>query len=125
MTTTIDNNVNGNVNATDNNEVEARDEFGRLASEKIVELSTRDAEEINVETEAGKHSTYDDALHYVIAHGLKEIKRLRKAAEELRQARIVKERGKLYTSMLAVNPQLVADPNFVAKMLSDLGVKSK
>lgn len=103
---------------------EPRDQYGRLQTERIVELQSQDAELVNVEVVTGKHQTYDDALHYVLSRGFAEITRARKAAEELRAARVVKEQGKLYSAMLEANPALVTDPNFVAKMIAALGVKT-
>lgn len=116
------------VNTMDVNDLEeslVMDEFGRTEAERTVVLGSREADAINNEVIAGKHNTYDDALAYVIARGFAEITRARKAAEELRQARIVKEQGKLYTAMLEANPALVTDPKFVAKMIAALGVKTK
>lgn len=101
------------------------DQYGRDAAERTVELKPHDAEMIDREVNAGRHQTYEDALAYVIGRGLAEIARARKAAEELRQARIVKEKGKLYSSMLKENPSLVTDPEFVTKMIAALGVTTK
>ena len=98
------------------------DEYGRDSAERTVELQPHDAEMIDREVTAGEHQTYGDALTYVIGRGLAEIARARKAAQELKAARAVKEQGKLYSEMLKVNPALVTDPVFVAKMIAALGV---
>jgi hypothetical protein len=99
-----------------------RDEFGRDASERIVELSPRDAEYINREVEAGKHETYDDALSYVIARGLAEIKRQRDAAEANRAKSLLKAKADTWKKLLELNPALIADPNVMSRMLSELGI---
>jgi hypothetical protein len=125
MTETI---VNANGNASDVNKVdntEVMDEFGRTQAERSVELSPRDAEMIDHEVTEGGHDTYDDALHYVLTHGFKEVQRTRKAAAELKAARVIKEHRKLYSAMLQANPKLVADADFVNKMIAELGVKAK
>jgi hypothetical protein len=100
------------------------DQYGRDAAERIVELSPHDAEFVNREVIASNWQTYDAALTYVIGRGLAEISRSRKAAAELREARNVKQQGKLFSEMLKVNPALVTDPKFVAKMIAALGVKT-
>jgi hypothetical protein len=100
------------------------DEFGRDSAERTVELSPRDAEAVDREVAAGKHQTYDDALAYVISRGLAEIKRQRDAAEAARQKSVLKTTRDLYQNMLKLNPALVADPQFVQKMVADLGMKS-
>jgi hypothetical protein len=87
-------------------------------------LSPDDAEAIDAEVTAGEHDTFDDALHYVVTRGFAEIKRARKAAAELALARKVKHEQTIYSEMLKRNPTLVTDPNFVAKMIAALGVKT-
>jgi hypothetical protein len=98
------------------------DEYGRDEAERTVVLSSLDAENIDQEVIAGKHDTYDDALAYVIQRGLAEIKRQRLAAEALREKSKLKTTRDLYGKMLEMNPALVANPDFVAKMLAELGV---
>jgi hypothetical protein len=117
--TTINDNA---VQSSDNVKTEVLDAFGRTEAERTVVLSVSDAERIDAEVVAGEHQTYDDALTHVISRGLAEIKRSRKAAEELKQSRVVKANGKVFSDMLKMNPALVADPEFVGKMLAQLGV---
>lgn len=106
-------------------EVPELDEYGRDAAERTVELSPRDAEAVDAEVLKGKWQTYDDALAYVIARGLAEIKRQRDAAEAQREKSVLKTTRDLYSNMLRLNPALVADAKFVAKMIADLGVSKK
>jgi len=110
-----------NMNAGVNNDVE-RDEFGRDEAERTVILSPRDAESVNRECEVGKHDSYDDALAYVIARGLAEIKRQRDAAEANKAKSRLKAEVDSWKRMLELNPALVTDPNVVAKMMTALGV---
>lgn len=119
----MDNTVN-NANAVAVNTAveESRDEFGRLASERIVELHPKDAELVNREVEDGRHATYDDALRYIINAGVVAIANRRKQAATLREARDLKAKQASYQIDLTRNPQLITDPNFVAKMMKDLGV---
>lgn len=103
-----------------NTQVEARDEFGRLSSERVVELLPRDAELINLEVIAGEHDTYDDALHYVIERGIKEIKRVRDAQAATRQAKELKRETASFADMLKLKPSLVNDPEFTQMMIAKL-----
>ncbi len=98
------------------------DEYGRDAAERTVELAARDAEMIDREVSLGKHDTYDDALSYVITRGLAEIKRQRDAANANREKTVLKAKLDTWKKLLELNPALVADPNIVAKMLTELGV---
>src|ERR1035441_7738189 len=86
-----------------------RDQYGRDAAERTVELKPYDAEAINKEVVVGKWQTYDDALSYVVGRGLAEISRQRKAAAELRDARFIKAKGKDYSHLLKLKPELVND----------------
>lgn len=113
------NNANGVVTPA----VEERDEFGRMASERIVELHPKDAELVNREVDDGRHGTYDEALRYIINAGVVAIANRRKQAATLRDARDLKAKQASYQIDLARNPQLITDPNFVAKMMKDLGIK--
>lgn len=106
-------------------DAEQLDSYGRTEAERTVVLSVHAAEQIDREVAAGEHQTYDEALDHVIVRGLAEIFRARKAAAELKAAREVKAQGKLYSEMLKVNPALVTDPTFVAKMIAALGVKTE
>lgn len=108
-----------------NNEQRQLDEFGRDQAERSVELSPRDAELIDVECTQGKHATYDDALSYVIARGLAEIKRVRDAARAAAEKTLVKAKRDSYQKLMSSNPSLIANAEFVATMLADLGVTSK
>jgi hypothetical protein len=108
-----------------NNEPRELDEFGRDESERTVVLSPRDAELIDAECTQGKHATYDDALHYVVARGLAEIKRVRDAARAAAEKTLVKAKRDSYQKLLQSNPSLVASQEFVATMLADLGVTAK
>jgi hypothetical protein len=101
------------------------DEFGRDASERTVELSPRDAENIDHEVSAGRHQTYDDALAFVIARGLAEIKRTRDAAMKLAQAKLLSTKKESWKTILSQNPALAIDPKIVATMLADLGLTPK
>jgi hypothetical protein len=101
------------------------DEFGRDASERTVELSPRDAESIDHEVASGKHQTYDDALAFVIARGLAEIKRTRDAAMKLAQAKLLSTKKESWKTILSQNPALAIDPKIVATMLADLGLTPK
>jgi hypothetical protein len=112
-------------NDTDVNEVPVLDEYGRDASERTVELSPRDAEAIDHETTSGKHATYDDALAYVIARGLAEIKRVREAARLSAEKTMLRAKQQNWKRMLESNPALIASPELVATMLADLGVTAK
>ena len=98
------------------------DEYGRDAAERTVELSPRDAENVDQEVAAGKHSTYDGALAYIIQRGLAEIKRQRMAAAALREKQVLKATRDTWANMLKANPALVTDPNFVQKMIAELGM---
>jgi hypothetical protein len=113
--------INDNVVSANAGDVQ-RDEFGRDEAERTVILGSRDAEAINREVEAGKHDSYDDALTYVIARGLAEIKRQRDAAEANRQKSRLKAEVDSWKKMLELNPALVTDPNVVSKMMQALGV---
>jgi hypothetical protein len=101
------------------------DEFGRDASERTVVLSPRDAEAIDHEVMSGKHQTYDDALAFVIARGLAEIKRTRDAAMKLAQAKLLSTKKESWKTILSQNPALAIDPKIVATMLADLGLTPK
>src|SRR6266566_6549609 len=116
-------NASGNdANADANSQELVLDEYGRDAAERTVELSARDAEMVDREVSLGKHDTYDDALSYVITRGLAEIKRQRDAANANREKTVLKAKLDTWKKLLELNPALVADPNIVAKMLSELGV---
>lgn len=98
------------------------DEFGRDESERTVILESQDAEFIDREVIAGEHDTYDDALHYVITRGLAEIKRTRDAADKARADKVKLAKMKSWKALLELNPALVADPNIVGKMMTELGM---
>jgi ribosomal protein S9 len=100
----------------------AMDEFGRTEDERTVVLESEQAEAINHEVNAGGHDSYADAVAYVITRGLAEIERQRKAADALREKSKLKATRDVYSKMLEMNPALVADGNFVQKMLAELGV---
>ena len=101
------------------------DEFGRDQAERTVELSPRDAEYIDHECTQGKHQTYDSALSYVITRGLAEIKRVRDAARMAAEKTLVKAKRDSYQKLMQSNPSLIANADFVATMLADLGVTVK
>lgn len=98
------------------------DEYGRDASERTVELSSMHAENIDQECTVGKHTTYDDALAYVIQRGLAEIKRQRNAARSAAEKTLVKAKRDSYASLMKSNPALITNSEFVTTMLRDLGV---
>lgn len=114
--------VHEQVNSNTSNEQTALDEFGRDQSERTVELAPRAAEAVDQEVTAGKHSTYDDALAYIIQRGLAEIKRQRDAAKATADARLALVKKNNYASLVKSNPSLIANSEFVATMLRDLGV---
>lgn len=103
------------------NDVE-RDQFGRDEAERTIVLASEDAEAINHEAEAGGHDTYDDALHYVITRGLAEIKRTRDAQAANKAKTVLKAKVDTWKKLLELNPALVADPNIVGKMMTELGM---
>jgi len=108
-------------NASDNTNANAndgRDQYGRDSAERTVELKPRDAELVNQEVIAGRHQTYDDALSYVLDHGLKELIRLRKQREELKEARQLKVKANEFAKTLELNPGAINDPAFVSKFVA-------
>jgi|SRR5271166_566351 len=107
---------------SDNEHANQLDQFGRDAAERTVELTSAQAEAVDQEVSAGRWQTYDDALQHVIARGLAEIKRTRDAARTLALAKANEAKRKNYKSLIASNPALVVNAEFVATMLRDLGV---
>jgi len=101
------------------NEV-SMDEYGRTEAERTVVLASKDAELVNAEVESGSHDSYDNAVHYVIARGLAEIERARSAQRKLAAQKKLATETTLFTNMLAMNPKLVTDPDFVNKMMTQL-----
>jgi len=116
-------NANAIAEVNESNDVmDTRDEYGRDAAERTIELSPRDAEAINHEVELGKHDSYDDALSYVIARGLAEIKRQRDAAEANRQKSVLKAKVDSWKKLMELNPALCTDPNIVNKFMTEIGL---
>lgn len=101
------------------------DQYGRNASERTVELNSVQAEAVDQEVTHGKHSTYDDALAYVIQRGLAEIKRQRDAARAVAEKTLIKTKRDSYANLMKSNPALITNSEFVTTMLRDLGVTSK
>jgi hypothetical protein len=99
------------------------DEYGRDVNERTVELSPKHAEAVDHEVMEGRHQTYDDALAYVITRGLQEIERVRKQARIAAQAKLSAVKIAQYKGILNGNPALVANAEFVATMMKDLGLK--
>ena len=98
------------------------DEFGRDAAERTIELESKDAEAINNEVVAGKWQTYDQALHYVIARGLAEIKRQRDAAAATAAKTILKVTRDGWRDRLAQNPALITNPEIMRLMMQECGL---
>lgn len=98
------------------------DKFGRDEAERTITLESDDAEAINIETEQGKWQSYGDALHYVIARGLAEIKRTRDAAMKLMEQRTLKTKRDQWSKLLQSNPALVTNADLIASMMKELGV---
>lgn len=114
------------------------DAYGRDSAERTVELNSHVAAAANAiaagesiddvlmqlkaEFEGGQPDTYDEALGYIVYRGMAEIKRQRDAAQATKQKTKLAETQKLYAAMLKLNPALVADPQFVAKMVAALGM---
>lgn len=114
------------------------DAYGRDASERTVELNSHVAEAANcivedssidvvlgqlkAEFEGASPDTYDEALGYIVYRGIAEIKRQRDAQQAAKAKSKLAETAKLYKSMLALNPALVNEPAFVAKMVAALGM---
>lgn len=111
-----------NASVTESYEQNQLDQFGRDAAERTVELNSVQAEAVDQEVTIGKHTTYDDALAYVIQRGLAEIKRQRDAARAVAEKTLIKAKRDSYQHMLESNPALAANAEFVAMMLRDLGV---
>jgi hypothetical protein len=115
------------------------DGYGRDAAERTVELNSHAAEAVNrlvngegiddvlgqlkVEFEGSKCNTYDEALGYLVYRGVSEYKRQEIAAIKAKLSAKLLEQQKLFKSMLAVNPSLIADPKFVEKMMAALDMK--
>lgn len=98
------------------------DAFGRTADERTVELEEQDAEWINVETDAGRHQSYSDALHYVLTRGFAEIKRTREAAKALVEKTLLKAKRDNWDKLLQSNPALIQNQELLATMLKELGI---
>lgn len=114
------------------------DAYGRDSAERTVELNQHVAAAANAvvddenidqilgqlkaEFEGGEPQTFDDALGYIVYRGIAEIKRQRDAAIANKAKAKLSETQKLYKAMLALNPALVNDPAFVAKMVAALGM---
>lgn len=114
------------------------DAYGRDAAERTVELNSHVAAAANAvveqndeefaqvltqlkaEYEGGTPTTFDDAIGYIVYRGCAEIKRQREAAASLKEKSKLAANSKLYGEMLKVNPALVTDPDFVAKMVAAL-----
>jgi hypothetical protein len=120
-------------------EVRELDAYGRDSAERTVELNSHvaaaataivDNESIDAvlanlkaEFEGGQVDTFDDAIGYIVYRGIAEIKRQRDAAAVAKATKKNEETRKLYASMLKLNPALVTDPTFVAKMVDALGMR--
>lgn len=112
------------------------DAYGRDAAERTVELNPHVAAAANAivddesidgvlanlkaEFEGGQVNTFDDAIGYIFYRGIAEIKRQRDAAAATKEKSQLSAQSKLYGEMLKVNPALVTDPQFVAKMVAAL-----
>lgn len=96
----------------------ARDE-----AERTVVLTEADADAVNNEVEAGKHSDYDDALHYVLMRGFAEIKRARESQAKAAEAKKLQQTRESLNKLIGDNPSLAMNPEFVATMMKQLGIK--
>jgi len=101
------------------------DEYGRDASERTVELHPKDAEAIDAEVADGRWQTYDDALRFILQRGFAEIKRTRDAARKLATVKLLASKTRGYQEMFAQHPELIANGEFVTKMMQELGKLSK
>jgi alpha-amylase/alpha-mannosidase (GH57 family) len=105
-----------------NDEKPVLDKYGRDAGERTIELHEDDAETVNKWADAlGK--TYDEAIRHLIKHGNAEVTRLEKTRLKNKQKTLTEQKREIYEQMLRVNPALAANPEFVDKMLADLGIK--
>jgi hypothetical protein len=101
------------------------DKFGRMASERTITLEVDDAERVGCEVDAGKHQTFDDALHYIIERGIAEIKRQRDSLAALKEQRNDAKAMKALRTACANNPAVMDDPAKLADVLKALGIKLK
>jgi hypothetical protein len=109
-------------NANGNEGESTKDKFGRDAFERTVELTPEDAEGINREVEQGKHQSFDDGLHYVLARGFAEITRTRDAARKLFEQKMLKNKRDNWSKLLQTNPALLANADVMKSMLAELGI---
>ncbi len=120
---------NGAANsASQSNPPLEKDQYGRDAAERIVELSSDDAEAIGKEVVEGKWTKFDDALHYVLARGLAEIKRTRESALKNAAKTLLADKTDQWTTIMNADPKLLQNPQLVAKMfaeISELAAKAK
>ncbi len=97
----------------------ARDE-----AERTIVLTEEMADAINDEVELGRHQTYDDALNYVLTRGFAEIERARESQRKAAEAKKLRDERNALNAMLAMNPKLATDPEFLIKMAEKLGIKA-
>lgn len=102
---------------------EEMDKFGRTEAERTITLEVDDAERVGNEVDAGKHQTFDDALHYIIERGLAEIKRQRDSLAALKEQRDDARAMKALRTAMANNPKAADDPVVLANVLKALGIK--
>lgn len=98
------------------------DKYGRLDSERIVELTPDDAEAVDAEVSNGNHDTYDEALHHIIVRGLAEIKRARDNSAKIADGKELRKQRASITALLKLNPALANDPKFATIMAQAFGV---
>jgi len=125
-----------NIVSHDLSNAQQRDEFGRDAAERTIELSPLVAEAVNTvvedgqvaaiyqrllnEYEAASADTFDDALSYIVYRGIAEIKRQQDSAAKMAEERQAKKDRTALAAVLEVKPDLLNDPAFQAKLLAAL-----
>lgn len=102
--------------------VSEMDKYGRTEAERTVVLASQDADAINLEVEAGRHDSYDDALAYVIVRGLAEIRRQRESALKAEQARKAAKGKEQFNNFLRLDPSIVSKPEMLMKLLKECGL---
>jgi hypothetical protein len=115
------------------------DVYGRDNAERTIELDPHVAaainavingesidavlEQLKAQYEGCKCKTFDETHGYLMFRGMAEYKRQEIAAVTSKLKAKLLEQQKLFKSMVAVNPSLMADPKFVEKMMVALGMK--
>lgn len=95
----------------------------RDEAECTVVLTEEMANAINAEVDAGKHDTFDDALEYVLTRGFAEIKRSRESQAKAAEAKKLRDTRESLNKLVGDNPALATNPEFIATMMKQLGIK--